>query len=106
MTLLYDLAQQLDIDPGILRAAAIVAVLLLALSIYLVIKAYRLRAQTGAESLIGSTASVIEWQGKKGRIHVQGEQWAARAETVLNLKPEDKVYITAVEDLTLIITAV
>jgi membrane-bound serine protease (ClpP class) len=65
---------------------------------------YALTAQrrpviTGREQLIGRKATVTEWTGAAGFVHVEGERWQARAEETL--APGEEVIVQAVEGLVL-----
>jgi len=65
------------------------------------VKAHTRRAMTGAEEMIGSIGEVVEWTGRKGRVRVHGEIWAARCDRPLN--PGDAVRVTERDGLTLVI---
>ncbi len=67
-------------------------------------RAYQEKAQAGPESLLGTTAEIIEWNGKTGRVRAQGDIWQAFSDHMLTLKPGDGVLIARVEDLHLKIT--
>ena len=95
----------LGLDPGIFAGVAIFGVIFIALIALVTTRVYRKKIETGAEGLIGSVANVVEWSGKRGRIHVQGEIWRAESESNLDLKEDDKVIITKLKDLTLTIRA-
>lgn len=104
---LYDpsTATILGFDPGIFVGIAIFGALTIAITAYLAARVYRKKIETGAEGLIGSTAEVVEWSDKKGRVRVQGEIWGAESEAALDLKENDKVTVTKLENLTLTIRA-
>lgn len=67
-------------------------------------KTARRRASTGVEGMTGAEAIVKSWSGTRGRVHIQGEDWAAMSETPLSLTPGNRVSIVSIEDLTLKIT--
>lgn len=72
----------------------------------LFIVAYALRIQrrpavTGAEYLIGRKAVVMEWQGTRGFVHVEGERWQAHAKEPL--EPGTEVYVQGIEGLDLLV---
>lgn len=76
------------------------------LVVVLAIRQRRLKLTTGTESLIGSQAELLEWHGHSGLVRAQGESWKARlapGATVATLKTGEKVRITAIDGLTLII---
>ncbi|MFP4463667.1 MAG: NfeD family protein [Alphaproteobacteria bacterium] len=58
----------------------------------------------GTESMIGDTATIMEWHDKKGSVLYEGEIWKARAEEPLTLEPKNEVTIKALDKLELIIT--
>jgi len=53
---------------------------------------------SGAEELVGVTATVKIWQGDAGRVSLRGTTWAARSSG--ELSPGQKVRVVAVEGLT------
>ena len=61
--------------------------------------ARRMRAQTGAEALVGQEAEVVEPCRPDGKVRVHGELWQARCEE--GADPGDRVRVTAVRGLTL-----
>lgn len=67
-------------------------------------RAYQEKAQAGPESLLGTKAEIIEWNGKSGRVRAQGEIWQAVSDASLILTPGDFALIARVEDLHLKIT--
>lgn len=71
---------------------------------YYIFKTYRQKTQTGREGLIGSTARVIDWSGKQGRVKVDGESWHAISNSTFSLSEDDIVTVIAVEGLSLNIT--
>jgi membrane-bound serine protease (ClpP class) len=80
---------------------AFIEFVLLATVVYLFLRLRRKKVTTGTESLIGHSATVIEWSGKSGRVRVQGEEWDAASAQMLELKKNEKVTIEAVDNLTL-----
>lgn len=65
------------------------------------IQARRRPPVSGAEEMIGSIGSVIEWQGVTGSIRVHGEVWSARAGR--SFKQGEAVRVTQREGLTLVV---
>ena len=61
--------------------------------------ARRMRAQTGAEALVGQKAEVVEPCRPDGKVRVHGELWQARCEE--GADAGDTVRVTAVRGLTL-----
>ena len=60
---------------------------------------YRKKNTTGTESMLGETARVLTWKGQKGRIHIQGEDWQAYSDADLDLKKDDSVTVSKIENL-------
>lgn len=67
-------------------------------------RAYQEKAQAGPESLLGTQAEIIEWNGKTGRVRAQGDIWQAFSDAPLHLAAGERVLIARVEDLHLKIT--
>jgi membrane-bound serine protease (ClpP class) len=86
--------------PVILGTAAVSAAFLILLMGY-VWRAHQRPVASGAEHLVGAEARVLEWTGKDGFVWAQGERWQARGEAPL--KPGQKVQITALEGLTMVV---
>ena len=61
--------------------------------------ARRMRAQTGAEALVGKEAEVVEPCRPDGKVRVHGELWQARCDE--GADAGDTVRVTAVRGLTL-----
>lgn len=57
------------------------------------------KVTTGPEGLVGMTGEVLEWQGGRGFVHVDGERWAARSSDTLS--EGDRIKVTAVRGLEL-----
>ncbi len=86
--------------PVILGTAAVSGAFLILLMGY-VWRAHQRPVASGAEHLVGAEARVLEWTGKDGFVWAQGERWQARGKT--SLKPGQKVLITALEGLTMVV---
>jgi len=71
--------------------------------LYVAMKAYNKRTDTGKEGLIGDEAVIESWSKNSGRVFIDGESWTAQSERDLKLKKDDVVCVTAIKDLTLII---
>lgn len=63
------------------------------------LKARRRPTVTGAEELLASRGTVLDWTGDAGNIRIRGEVWSARASA--SLKPGDGVKVTGRDGLTL-----
>ena len=96
--ILYSLLT-VELSPVLWMTISGVTIFLLGLILYLTVKAYRQKAVTGIEGMIN------EWKEKKGRVRLQGEIWHAYSDEYLDLKKNDKVFISAVEDLAVKIRA-
>ena len=70
---------------------------LVVLSAVLTIRAYRRRIVAGREAMIGSPATVLEWNGAEGFVHLQGERWQAKAAG--SFAPGTTVRVTGIEGL-------
>jgi membrane-bound serine protease (ClpP class) len=53
--------------------------------------------------MIGSAGEVVNWGGNEGRVHVQGEIWAARSSR--SLAKGQKVRVVGRAGLTLVVEA-
>lgn len=63
------------------------------------------RATTGTEAMIGSKATILDWNGKKGNVRFEGEIWKAHSDKEMDFNPDDKVTVHAVNKLDLTIGA-
>lgn len=95
----------MGMDPGVFGGVAIAGAVFVALVAFVAARTYRRKTETGAEGLIDATADVVEWDGKQGRVRVQGEIWHAVSESPLMLSADEKVRIVKLENLTLTIRA-
>jgi membrane-bound serine protease (ClpP class) len=64
-------------------------------------RAHRRPPVTGAEEMIGSRGSVVEWHDQRGAVRVHGEVWSARAERAL--QTGDAVRVVNRDGMTLIV---
>ena len=94
----------LGLDMGVIWGIGVAGLLIVGLIVFVTVRAYRHKASTGTESLVGDTGHIIEWKKNKGRVRVQGEIWSAVSDEALDLKKDDEVRISAVKDLNLKIT--
>jgi membrane-bound serine protease (ClpP class) len=74
---------------------------LVVLSAVLTIRAYRRRVVTGREAMIGSSATVLEWNGEQGFVHLQGERWQAKGTG--SFVPGTAVRVTGIDGLVAIV---
>lgn len=70
------------------------------------VKARQRPPTTGAEQMLTSQGTVINWSGESGNIRIRGEVWAARASAALVLKPGDIVRVASRDGLTLVVEPV
>ncbi|MGQ0533822.1 MAG: NfeD family protein [Caulobacteraceae bacterium] len=70
-----------------------------ALAFGVTLRAHRKRPATGAETLLGQRAEVLDWAGTSGHVWAQSERW--RAEGPEGLTPGRLVHVTGVDSLTL-----
>jgi membrane-bound serine protease (ClpP class) len=80
-------------------AFAAVAGGLVLLTVSLAVRSQRRPIASGAEELLRERGSVIAWDGREGRIRIQGEIWYARGPT--GLAPGERVTVRSREGLVL-----
>ena len=68
---------------------------------YIVAKHRNAKSVTGVEGMMGQDAKIIDWDGNTGRVHVQGELWAAHSENTYQLSLGDIVTISGIDDMSL-----
>ena len=73
------------------------------ISAYLFGKHRKAKLVTGMEGMIGQDAKIVEWSGKTGRVHAQGELWAAQSLHEHEFIEDDIVVISGIDDMTLTI---
>jgi membrane-bound serine protease (ClpP class) len=91
----------ITIDWSILFGLAFVEALILAFSVYIIIRYRKIKSTTGKETMIGQKARVISWSGKSGMVLIEGENWKAESTSPMELSPSVEVTVRAVEGLTL-----
>lgn len=89
------------VNKPLLAGIGIIGLVVLAASFIFVRKALRTNITAGSEILPGMSARVVSWLGTSGRVHVDGEEWAAIGPE--NLNPGDIVIIQSRDNLTLIL---
>jgi membrane-bound serine protease (ClpP class) len=104
--LMFDRANMpgLGLDWGLLAGIGAFGLLMMLTIVFVTLRVYRRKATTGAESMIGAEAEIVDWHGTKGRVRIQGEVWKAVSAQAMELKKGEKVRIAAIDDLTLTIT--
>jgi membrane-bound serine protease (ClpP class) len=86
--------------PVILGSTATTAVLIFGI-VGAAMRARRRPPTTGAEEMIGASATVVDWDGARGSVRVHGEIWSARADR--SLSPQSAVRVVGREGMTLIV---
>jgi len=101
--ILFDTENMMGIglDWGTLIAIGLFGLIIVGMTVWLTVNAYRKEVTTGPESLIGEKAEVVEWNGTEGRVHIQGETWQAYSENEYTLQKKDKVLVSKVDNLRL-----
>jgi membrane-bound serine protease (ClpP class) len=91
----------IPIDWGTVFGMAFVELLLLAASVILVVRNARRKVTTGVESMVGQKATITEWNGKAGKVSIQGELWKATSDAPMDIAAGEAVTIAAVDGLVL-----
>lgn len=94
-----------QVDPWLIAVAAICIVAFFAFIIYKLVKTREFKSQTGAEELIGETATVRTVLDPEGVVFYRGELWAAVSEEG-KIGVGEAVYIKKVSGLTLFVSKV
>jgi membrane-bound serine protease (ClpP class) len=87
------------LSPEALIGIAIIFIILSTIGGWYFYKLYKKRNTTGLEGMVGATARVLSWDGTKGRVFVQGENWTAYADETLKLEKDDEVVVAKAEEL-------
>ncbi len=88
--------------PLSIEAIIIIALLFLLFSIIggvFAFKMFKKQMTTGIEGMVGDTARVVDWDGTKGHVFIQGENWQAYSDDTHKLKKNDEVFVSKVENL-------
>lgn len=93
----------LSLDWSAIWGVGILGLMVIGIIVSVTMKAIRSKVSTGIESMIGRPAKVVEWSRNAGKIQIQGEIWAAKSSEPFDLKKDDKVFVSAVKDLTVIV---
>lgn len=80
---------------------ALAAAALMMAMLMMLMRARRRAVVSGTEQLLGSSAEVVDWQGRRGRVRIMGETWNARADA--DIPPRGRVRIARVDGLTLVV---
>ena len=68
---------------------------------YVVAKHWHKKPVAGIEGMTGHDAKIVDWNGKTGRVQVQGELWAAHSNGTHSFAEGDIVTIASVQDMSL-----
>lgn len=90
---------------GILFSIAFIEITIIGIVVTLYRWLKNKKATTGVESMVGDTATLIDWNGKNGNVRYEGEIWKAHSEKLYDLHPDEKVKIESVHKLHLTISA-
>jgi membrane-bound serine protease (ClpP class) len=71
------------LSDAVVIGAAICSAALLLLALAALLRARRRPVVTGSEAMIGSAGETVSWDGREGRVMVNGEIWRARASAPL-----------------------
>ena len=89
-----------SIHVGAIAAMGLTSALVFFAVVYLAARSHRNPRVSGTESLVGRSAeSISQFADGKGRVHIEGEDWSARGEGVI--QRGDRVEIIAVDGLIL-----
>ena len=80
---------------------AVALALPLFIASYVVAKNLKKKPVSGVEGMIGHDAKIVDWDGKSGRVHIQGELWAAHSEFDHDFAAGDIVTVSGVHDMSL-----
>ncbi len=70
----------------------------------LMMGAMRLPVRTGAEKILSSRAEVLNWQGNSGQVICEGEIWQAESRGQQSFERRQKVAVSGMAGLKLIVT--
>ncbi len=87
------------LDMGVVWGVGISAALVSALVVWMVVRSFKVKTTTGAESMEGGAAEVIEWEDGKGYVKVGGEIWKARSDTKFAADKGENVTIKKVDGI-------
>ncbi|MXP62466.1 nodulation protein NfeD [Roseomonas sp. M0104] len=91
------------LSPVVVVSSAALLALLLAATMWSVLRARRRAVRTGAQGMIGAAGRVLEWSGRSGTVLVHGERWSASAPAAL--APGQPVRVMARQGLRLTVAA-
>ena len=89
------------LSPWLVAGATAGSAVMLVWALGVAARARRRPATSGTEAMIGTTAEVVDWSGDRGRVHVHGEDWEARA--AAPLRPGQRVVVRRRDGLVLFV---
>lgn len=91
----------IPLDWPVFLGIAVAMMVILVITSRLVVKSIKKKMITGTEAMIGADAHILEWDGIRGRVMIQGEPWHAITVHPHNFQEGDVVTVSAIDDLTL-----
>jgi membrane-bound serine protease (ClpP class) len=91
----------LELSPVVIAGAVGVTAAFFLLVLSMLLRSHKLSVITGREALLGAEVQTISWDGREGRIRIEGEVWRARAQTPL--QPGTRVKVIGRDGLVLIV---
>jgi membrane-bound serine protease (ClpP class) len=90
------------VSPILVGTASLVSGTVMLVVVTMAVKAWRRPVVSGGEGMVGLTGTVVEWNGREGRVRVHGEIWAAKGEA--DFEQGDLIKVIARDGLLLEIT--
>jgi membrane-bound serine protease (ClpP class) len=89
------------LSPAVIAGAAVVTAALFILVLAMLLRSRRRAVITGKEALLGAEGETVFWDGRQGRIRLNGEIWRARASAPL--APGTRVKVVGRDGLVLVV---
>lgn len=90
--LLFDTDESnLRVGISVIIATSFALGLFLLLIIYSISGTFKLRTMSGSEGLLDQHGEVVDWEGKIGKVFINGEYWNAHSDDSLNKGDKVKV---------------
>jgi len=91
------------VSPWLIGSMTLISLGTLSVGLKFVLRTRKRAVSTGAEALRGSAGEVVSWDHTQGEVHAAGSVWKARSNTDYSLKKGDKVKVSDIDGLCLII---
>lgn len=91
----------IPLDWGFFLGIATVLAASMFIASYIAARHFKTKPAAGIEGTIGDEAKIVDWSGQAGRVHVQGELWAAHSLHPHNFAEGDIVIISGIDDMSL-----